>query len=292
MGRRIGLFVLLLAAAAVVPAAQAQTSYALTTDAQGKWLRGFYPLYEALARGDLPAVKRLTPQGEAINAFGEAGATPLSWLLTTFENTPEDLQILAHLLESGADPNQPDAASADGTPQRAGTYLYAGRNASAEATRLLLAHGMTFDTPAGHEAIVEAAAAGNMGFLRAVRAAGQLTEQHLATLPLLAVAALKGEYLTVGYLLDLGADPDGVRLDGFLPLHWAVLRDHPGVARRLLAAGADPAQRTRYDANPDFHDRTALELVDVLRTLQGAGPDDPFMSDVRAALGGAAGAEE
>lgn len=269
---------------AAAGSARAQTTYALTSNDRGTWIKGFYPLYEALAQRNVGEVKRLTPRGKGINSFGEAGATPLSWLLTTFRNTPAELQILEHLLENGADPNQPDAQLEDGTPQRAGTHLYAGRNASSEATRLLLDHGMTFDTPEAEEAFVEAAAKGNLGFLRTAAAMGHLTPDRLARLPLLAVAALQGQYLAAGFLLERGAAPDSVRLDGFLPLHWAVLRNQPGVVRLLLDAGADPALRTRYRDNPDFDGLTALELIDVLRAQDGAGPDDPYLSEIRALL--------
>lgn len=262
---------------------QSQTTYMLRPSSQGPWIQNYYPLYEALAQRDLAAVKRLTPRGEGINAFGEAGATPLSWFMTLYANTPEELQILEHLLESGADPNRLDASVEAGVPPRTGVHLYAARRASGEAVRLLLEHGMTFDTHEKQEAFVEAAAAGNLDFLRAVHAAGLLTQDHLETLPLLSVAALQGEYLTTGYLLKLGADPNGVRLDGFLPLHWAVLRDRPGVVRLLLEAGADPEAHTAYAANPDLDGLTARGLVDVLRRQQEE-PDPAYLKEVEAAL--------
>lgn len=279
-----GLVAALVGVVMAVGTADAQTHYALKKDARGAWIKNFYPLYDALARQDEATVRRLTPQAEAINAYGEAGATPLSWFMTGFENTPEELRILAHLLDSGADPNQPDAGLPDGSPQRTGVPVLAGRHASAEATQILLDHGLRFDTPEAREGLIEAAAAGNLGFLRAIDAAGMLTEETIRTIPLLAVAALQGEFFTVGYLLDRGAEPNGVRLDGFLPLHWAVLKDQPGVVRRLLQAGADPQLTTAYPHNPAFDGLTALELVEVLRAQAGVAPGSPFLTDVRALL--------
>lgn len=263
---------------------QAQRSYALRTDDRGAWIEGFYPLYEALAQRDLATVRRLTPSGPAINGHGEAGATPLSWLLTGFENTPEELAILAHLLDGGADPNRLDAASDDGVPPRAGVHLYAARHAGAAATQLLLDHGMRFDTPEAKEALLEASASGNLGFLRAVDAAGQFVPADLERLPLLAVAAIQGEYLAVGYLLDQGARPDSVRLDGLTPLHWAVLHGETGIARQLLDAGADPAVRTAYAPNPDYDGKTALELIEVVRLHEGADASDAILLEMEQLL--------
>jgi ankyrin repeat protein len=45
-------------------------------------------------------------------------------------------------------------------------------------------------------------------------------------------------------VLELGAAVDGRDTDGWTPLHWAAAHGYAASARRLLAAGADPAATT------------------------------------------------
>lgn len=101
---------LLLLGAALVVAPLHSVSGQDTRPARPRVVRRFTPLYDAIARRDLPRVQRLVPRAAQINDIDRvSNATPLTWT-GIGANPPTDTQldILRLLIDRGADVNIED----------------------------------------------------------------------------------------------------------------------------------------------------------------------------------------
>jgi len=204
------------------------------------------------AAADVEKARALIGAGADVNAVSQLGRTPL--IVAASANGGEEAVRL--LVSHGADVNAADAIGV--TPLIAATLVDA-----AGSAKQLLKNGAnpnaTAKMPAA-TALTAAAANGNadlvgvlLGFRPDVNAAsadssatakngplqfGRVTALHLAT--------LSGVGAAVDRVLAAGAAVDPRDVRGMTPLMMAVATDRPELAivRRLLAAGADPAQRS------------------------------------------------
>ncbi|MEM1060860.1 MAG: ankyrin repeat domain-containing protein [Planctomycetota bacterium] len=83
-----------------------------------------------------------------------------------------------------------------------------------------------------------------------VLTAGEVVDVHDADRPELPAAASRGEWATVGSLLEVGADPTTTLPDGTTALHYAAFAGRDAIVARLIAAGADVSAENRYGVQP------------------------------------------
>ncbi|MBK5291648.1 MAG: ankyrin repeat domain-containing protein [Acidobacteriia bacterium] len=254
---------------------------------------GATPLMHAAGRGSLAAMKTLLTAGAKVDTANRRGATALFWALGEPEKVrlllahkasvqvknsddraplhnaahfPAAPEMLAMLLEAGANPNARDTAG------MVPLHLAAvGGNAA--AIKVLLAAGAK---PA------EAALNGTTPLMQAVAArcgdcvrllidkgadAKAVTKRNVSAL---GMAAYWGDPAVVKLLIEKGAPVNLVDADGYTPLKFAAYSEFAGadVVGMLLAHGADPAAGA---------EETALELAalrgetDVVKILRRAG---------------------
>jgi ankyrin repeat protein len=97
---------------------------------------------------------------------------------------------------------------------------------------------------AGFDAVMSATAAGHLDILAALLDAGAPADQRTPTgqsALTFAAGAFNNALPMTDLLIRHGADVNAASRFGFTSLDAATLAGHPGVVRRLLAAGADPA---------------------------------------------------
>ncbi|MFT3768193.1 MAG: ankyrin repeat domain-containing protein [Minicystis sp.] len=108
---------------------------------------------------------------------------------------------------------------------------------------------------------------------------------------LLGAAAEQRRTKVLRALLDRGADIDAADDNGRTPLFWAAWgpKSDPALVKLLLARGADPNRRTKYDGTP-LHSAIIWEDAEVVAAMIAAGAD-PSVPDAsgRAARASAAG---
>ena len=165
------------------------------------------------------------------------------------------------LLGHGADPD--GANSYSGRP----LHLEAQLQGHREMAALLVLRGATPIVLTGQAAFLAALPARDFDTVRAM-AKAEPTVLAEATPLLLATA--RGLEDVVELLLDLGMPVDLAAADGKRALHFAAEAGHVGIARRLIAAGADIDRRgTQYEATPlgfaVFFKRAAM--IDLLAPL-------------------------
>lgn len=165
------------------------------------------------------------------------------------------------LLGHGADPD--GANSYSGRP----LHLEAQLQGHREMAALLVLRGATPIVLTGQAAFLAALPARDFDTVRAM-AKAEPTVLAEATPLLLATA--RGLEDVVELLLDLGMPVDLAAADGKRALHFAAEAGHVGIARRLIAAGADIDRRgTQYEATPlgfaVFFRRAAM--IDLLAPL-------------------------
>ena len=165
------------------------------------------------------------------------------------------------LLGHGADPDGVNSYS--GRP----LHLEAQLQGHREMAALLVLRGATPIVLTGQAAFLAALPAWDFDTVRAM-AKAEPTVLAEATPLLLATA--RGLEDVVELLLDLGMPVDLAAADGKRALHFAAEAGHVGIARRLIAAGADIDRRgTQYEATPlgfaVFFKRAAM--IDLLAPL-------------------------
>lgn len=243
------------------------------TDLEARDGSGQTPLMAAALDADAAIVKRLLQAGAAVNATNAAGATALM-RAATFEdkarllveagadvrassvlgNTalllaarrPGNERTVRLLLERGADVNRANAFGA--------TPLMAAAAARDLATvRLLLGRGADIDArPAmdpdgfiwggGRTALQWAAFLGDEPMLQLLLERGAKVDQFTVVGGALAQAAWGGHPGVARRLLDAGAAVDQRDLiANYTPLHWAASSEHasPALVELLIARGAD-----------------------------------------------------
>ena len=244
---------------------------------------GATPLWVACANRHTESVDRLLVAGANPNVGLRSGETALMRCAQT-----GDPAAVGALLAHGADVEATE-------PSRGQTALmWAAASGHPDVTRVLLDHGAAvgartsivqqlrgtgqrsttspegasyFDA-GGFTSLLFAARQGDVDSARLLIDAGADINAPAAdgNTPL-ALAAMSGHGRLGGFLLERGADPDAAGA-GYTALHAAVLRSDPGLARWLLAAGANPNVRlTRGTPVP----RWTYQFVFTLRE-QGATP--------------------
>jgi ankyrin repeat protein len=258
-------------------AAMTRTLLAAGADPNAALPAGETPVMTAARTGDPEVLELLLAAGGDPNAHGSRGQTALMWAASQGHAV-----AVGVLLRHGADvnarsdawsqrmavPPHADPANQQDVPHGADTpLLFAARVGDVESVRLLLESGASADDADawGVSATVYAA---HSGFDDLV---------HL--------------------LLESGADPDAQGA-GFSALHLAVMRRDVGMARDLLAHGADPNARienwtpTRrasadWSIHPAFVGATPFWLAarlaepDMMRLLSEHGSDPLFVHEVR-----------
>ena len=182
----------------------------------------FYHLYTAIARNDLAAVKRLTPNSGSINSIDRSsGATPLTWA-SMRGIKPE---IAAWLISKGADLEKRDG---EGETPLTTAALYGNH----QVVRLLLAKGANPHTPNDRGTPPIILACGQHGHLEAVKllAAGEVGIQGKLGIEAIETARAFHKTEIVQYLREKGIRPSYFKaLKKFYPGN-PVVRTNP--ARR------------------------------------------------------------
>ncbi len=270
---------------------------------------GATPLWNASMNGSASMARLLLRAGANPNAALVSGESPVMTAART--GAPDVLELL---LTAGA---EPDARGTRGQT----ALMWAASQSHPETVRVLLAHGADVsarsdtwsqvmavpphadpanqqDVPhGGNTALLFAARVGDVTSARLLLDAGADVDATDASgLSAVDLAAHSGFSDLVTLLLDRGADPD-VEGGAFSALHAAILRRDEGMARTLLAHGADanarianwtPTRRASADwsihpslvgATP-FWLAARLSLPGVMRPLAEHGADPHFVHRV------------
>ncbi len=226
--------------------------------------QGITPLVNALINGHFDAASALLDAGADPNIADETGRTPLYAAVDmntvpssnrpgpkTIENQMTGLEIIAKLLDHGANPNarlkkqQPYRTKVDrgdDTMLGAGTtaFLRAARAGDADAMRLLLKRGADpaiatgSDTPVDVSQPVRRAPGG----INPLMAAAGLGSKEEDTVGRKKTEAQSIEAIQV--CLDAGVDVNARDGRGQTALYGAALQGYDDVVKFLLAHGADP----------------------------------------------------
>jgi ankyrin repeat protein len=109
-----------------------------------------------------------------------------------------------------------------------------------------------------HKAFLKAAKSGDLEQLKTLAAqdSSVIEARDLDGSSALHCAAWKGHQLAVGYLIELGCDPNLHNLNdhwGTTPLHAAAHGNHPTIVRLLIESGAKLNEPDMNGKTPLFH---------------------------------------
>ena len=241
---------------------------------------GVTPLFLACKNHSPAMVTKLLEAGANPNAALErTGETPLMTCSRT-----GNAEAVKALLDRGANP----AAKETWRGQTA--LMWAVEQDHLEAARALIEKGadVRATSEGGFTPLLFAARNGNVEFAKLMLGAGaDVNESTPDDGTALVVASASGREEFSIYLLEHGADPDAADPFGFTPLHHAMQRglsnvssvqykpgfvlppNLPGLAKALLAHGANPNARVEMDYTP--HTRAPFRQTNPI-SLVGATP--------------------
>jgi ankyrin repeat protein len=216
----------------------------------------------ALKARDLAQVLNLVRrQPELVHAADDDGNTPLHCVA---QMRPANLEWLDALLQSGADPNAPNALGL--TPLHVSLFrnhLWTNKHDNWLGAGYLLAHGADYD-------ICIAAAAGDIEFVRAHLEEDPVLANFQDTMKKrpLSNAIEFGHFEIARLLLEHGADPNAPEASPFktYPLVAAVDHDNLELVKFLLERGADPEAYVDSGGGALYHalDRGFNDIADLL----------------------------
>lgn len=243
--------------------------------ARDRWDRT--PFLVSAAGGAPEKAELLLQAGSGLDERGHCGATALMLAVRS-----DHAGMVAWLLRAGADVDARNEfgdtallkASAFGATRSVRLLLDAGADPRAEdrhnsqpissatnpeIVRMLMAAGadLNFRDGQGYTALTRAAEEGDEEMVAALLAMGAPPDYQSVCEQALHRAAKTDSAEVVKVLLQAGADPNLPDVDDWTPLMW---RQTPGVARRLLAGGADLTP----DAERSWREMGKQELLEVL----------------------------
>ena len=240
---------------------------------------GWSPLLLAAAKGYASIARRLEIDGAYVGLFEAAALGRIEMVRELLQANPErahrtlrdgttplhvaaTVEVAEAFIEARVMPGAVDEYG--GTPLDAAVARAACGSLEGEAiARRLIETGLRTDaTVWAALGDVEALSRAVDGDALVARAAGRNGRPPLHT------AVAHGRLEAVNWLLQRGVPPNQPDADGIQPLHWVAGAPRNGleIARRLLAAGADPRARDgRHDATPagwaEFQRRPELETL-------------------------------
>lgn len=202
-------------------------------------------IHTAAVLGDDASVRRFLAQdpdsvtataapygGDALNYLGLS-----KYLRLDPARSDGFLRAATALLDAGADPNTGFWTTGEHPERETALYGAAGVAHHAALTRLLLERGAD---PNDVEAVYHSPEGYDLGAMQALVETGRVTPEHLA-LMLIRKHDWHDE-AGARWLLEHGADANGERQQGWLPLHHALARDNSlAMIALLLDHGADPS---------------------------------------------------
>jgi ankyrin repeat protein len=201
-------------------------------------------IHTAAVLGDAAAVQRFLERdpGSATATSPPYGGDPLvhlclsRYLRLDASRSEGFLRAATALLDAGADPNTGFWTTGKFPEFETALYGAAGVAHHAELTRLLLARGAN---PNDEEAVYHSPETHDNGAMMALVETGRVTGDNLVMM--LIRKHDWHDYHGARYLLERGADPNGARRRGWLPMHHALARDNSlNMFEVLLDHGADP----------------------------------------------------
>lgn len=201
-------------------------------------------IHTAAILGDDPAVRRFLERepGTASATSPPFGGDALvhlclsKYLRLDASRSDGFLRAATALLDAGADPNTGFWTTGKFPEFETALYGAAGVAHHVDLTRLLLERGAE---PNDEEAVYHSPETHDNGAMKLLVETGRITDDNLS-LMLIRKHDWR-DYDGARYLLEHGANPNGVRSRGWLPLHHALARDNAlKMFELLLDFGADP----------------------------------------------------
>jgi ankyrin repeat protein len=214
---------------------RAKTLIESGADVNAKDKIGNTPLIEAAGRFDVDLVELLIARGANVNAMNNIGDTPL---IEAAKGIDKELVVL--LLTRGADVHAQGCFL--NTPLH-----WAAKSGHKPIAQLLFDNGARINcmNRAGQTPTTLAMSADHERIVDFFIDKGADITIH--------IAAYIGDLEKVKSFIGNGTNVNAENIDGRTPLHWAAKRGNSGIAKLLLANGADPNIRDRSDGAAPLH---------------------------------------